>query len=178
MARVLVAFASKEGHTELIAHHVTRKLEDKGHVVRLINLSTHDGEAGADDCDASILAGSIHRGGFAGELSSFLMRHAPAIRSHPSAFLSVSLSAASHDPQELAAICEISNRFLFEAGWVPDFVEQVAGAVHDRQLNVIEKVVLHSIVQQHGEQLDPSGNTDFTDWAKLDQFVGEFAAKI
>lgn len=178
MARVLVAYASKEGHTEHIAHHVARKLEDLRQVTRLINLTSHEGEAGADDYDASIIAGSIHRGGFAAELTSFLMRHGPAIRAHPSAFLTVSLSAASHDADELAGLAEIADRFLFEAGWQPDFVEHVAGAVHDRQLNLIEKVVMHSVVRQHGQELEGSGNTDFTDWRQVDRFVKDFAGKL
>jgi menaquinone-dependent protoporphyrinogen oxidase len=178
MARVLVAYASKEGHTEHIAHHVARKLEDLRQVTRLINLSSHDGEAGADDYDASIIAGSIHRGGFAPELTSFLMRHGPAIRTHPSAFLTVSLSAASHDAHELAGLGEIADRFLFEAGWQPDFVEHVAGAVHDRQLSLIEKVVLHSVVRQHGHDVGAAGNTEFTDWRRLDRFVKSFSQKL
>lgn len=178
MSRVLLAYASTEGQTEHIAHYVARKLEDVGNVTRLINLMSHEGEAGADDYDATILASSIHRGGFAQELTSFLMRHAPAIRSHTSAFMTVSLSAASHDPQEIAGLNEIADRYLFEAGWQPDFVEHVAGAVHDRQLNVIERTVLHAIVRQHGEEIDPSGNTEFTDWKRLDNFAREFAAKL
>lgn len=178
MARVLVAYASKEGHTEHIAHHVARKLEDLRQVTRLINLTSHEGEAGADDYDASIIAGSIHRGAFAAELTSFLMRHGPAIRSHPSAFLTVSLSAASHDDDELAGLAEIADRFLFEAGWQPDFVEHVAGAVHDRQLNLIEKVVMHSVVRQHGQEPDAAGNTEFTDWRQVDRFVKDFSQKL
>ncbi|MCH9807451.1 MAG: hypothetical protein K0U74_06955 [Alphaproteobacteria bacterium] len=178
MARVLLAFASQEGHTERISHHVARKLEDLEHVVRLINLTNHDGEAGADDCDASLLAGSVHRGCFAMELSSFLMRHGPAIRSHASAFLPVSLSAASHNQCEIDAVGEIADRFLFEAGWHPDYVEHVAGAVQDRQLNMVEKVVMHSILHQHGEEADPSGDTVLTNWEKLDRFVKKFAARL
>lgn len=178
MARVLVAFASKEGHTELIAHHMARKLEDGGHVTRLINLTRHDGEAGADDYDASIIAASIHRGSFAPEVQSFLMRHGPAVREHVSAFLTVSLTAASLDESEIAALKEIADRFLSEAGWQPDFVEHVAGAVYDRQLSVIERTVLHAIMRQHHEEPEPSGTTVLTDWVRLDRFVGEFAARL
>lgn len=178
MARVLIAFASREGHTERIAHHVTRKLEDSGHIVRLINLSTHEGEAGADDYDASIIAGSVHVGSFSHELKSFLMRHGPAVREHVSAFLPVSLSAASHDDQELAGLHEITDRFLFEAGWHPDFVEQVAGAVYDRRLNIFEKTVLHSIMRQHDTEPSQSGVSVLTDWEKLDRFVNEFSDKL
>lgn len=178
MARVLVAYASTEGQTEHIAHHVARKLEDAGHVTRLIGLSSCEGEAGADDYDASILASSIHRGRFAPELTSFLMRHGPAIRAHRSAFLTVSLSAASQDEKERAGLREVTDRFLFESGWQPDFVEHVAGAVHDRLLSVFERAVLHAVVRQHGEELDPTGNTEFTDWPRLDTFVKSFEAGL
>lgn len=178
MARVLIAFASREGHTELIAHHVARQLENRGHLTRLINLTQHDGEAGADDYDASILAGSIHVGSFAPELTGFLMRHGPAVREHVSAFLAVSLSAASHDEAELAAINEISDRYLHEAGWQPDFVEHVAGAVYDRQLNTVERRVLHTIMRQHDTEPDPSGSTVLTDWTRLDEFIGAFANEL
>lgn len=178
MARVLVVYYSKEGQTEHIAHRMARRLEDARHVVRLINLREGGSEAGADDYDATILAGSVHRGSFAPELMSFLMRHGPAVRSHVSAFVTVSLSAASHDETELSALNEIANRFLFEAGWHPDFTEHVAGAVHDDQLNVFEKVILHQTVQQHGEELDPSGHTEFTDWSKLNAFLDAFIARL
>lgn len=178
MARVLVAFASREGHTELIAHHVARQLEDRRHLTRLINLTQHEGEAGADDYDASILAGSIHVGSFSPELSGFLMRHGPAVREHVSAFLPVSLSAASHDVSEVSAVSEIADRFLHEAGWQPDFVEHVAGAVYDRQLGMVERTMLHAIVRQHDSELDPSGSTVLTDWVRLDAFVGEFAKRL
>ncbi|MBU2580669.1 MAG: hypothetical protein KJ622_02990 [Alphaproteobacteria bacterium] len=178
MARVLVAFASREGHTELIAHHVVRQLEDRGHLTRLINLTRHEGEAGADDYDATIIAGSIHVGSFAPEVLGFLMRHGPAVREHVSAFLPVSLSAASHDDAEIAAINEIADRFLFEAGWQPEFVEHVAGAVYDRELNAVERTVLHMIMRQHETVPDPSGSTVLTDWGRLDEFIGAFAAKL
>ncbi len=178
MKRILVAFASNEGHTEHIAHHVARRLEDRGLIVRLINLKSDGSEAGADDCDATIIAGSIHRGRHDALLSGFLMRHGPAIRQHPSAFLSVSLSAASHDREEIAALDELVQKLLFELGWHPDAIEHVAGAILDRQLNMIEKFILHRAAESHGEVLDPSGNTDFTDWGRLDEFVDTFASTI
>lgn len=178
MARVLVVYFSKEGQTEHISHRMCRRLEDRGHVVRLINLRTDDSEAGADDYDATIMAGSIHRGNFAPELAGFLMRHGPAVRSHVSAFVTVSLSAASHDATEISALNEIANRFLFEAGWHPDFTEHVAGAVHDDQLSVFEKLVVHHAVEQHGAQLEASGHTEFTDWTKLNRFVDTFAGRL
>ena len=128
---VIIAYASREGQTDKIAHHVAHRLEDDGALVRLIDLKAHETEAGADDCDAMIIAGSVHIGQFDPELSSFVMRHGEALRRCPSAFLPVSLSAASHEESERSAIDEIAQRFVAEHGWKPDVVYHVAGAVHD-----------------------------------------------
>ncbi|MCL4764710.1 MAG: hypothetical protein KJZ80_00575 [Hyphomicrobiaceae bacterium] len=176
MQRYLVAFVTREGQTGKIAHHVARRIEDDGSLVRLIDIRARESEAGADDCDAMVIAGSVHRGRFEPELAPFIMRHGEALRRSPSAFLAVSLSAASHEESERAAIDEIVQGHLAEVGWMPDLVHHAAGAVHDRQLNVIERAVLHAIVDSKGVERHPSGDTELTDWAALDAFVRSFEA--
>lgn len=178
MRRVLIAFTSREGQTHTIAHHLARQLEDQGYLTRLIDIAANEPDTGADTCDAAILAGSLHRGSYDTALAGFLMRHGPSLRLIPSAFLSVSLTAASDKPCDHAALDEITQRFLAEVGWTPDRVKQVAGALHDRQMNALERVVLHTIVDSKGVKRHPSGNTEFTNWADLDVFIAEFAATI
>jgi menaquinone-dependent protoporphyrinogen oxidase len=125
-----------------------------------------------------VIAGSVHRGQFDGELSSFIMRHGEALRRCPSAFLPVSLSAASHEESERSAIDEIAQRFVAEHGWMPDIVCHVAGAVHDRRLNPFERLILHAIVDSKGVERHPSGDTELTDWGSLKRFVREFEALV
>lgn len=176
MQRYLVAFASREGQTAKIAHHVARRVEDDGSLVRLIDIRANESEAGADEYDAMLIAGSVHVGRFDPELAAFITRHIAALRRCPSAFLPVSLSAASHEESERSAIDEIAQGYLAELGWVPDAVHHVAGAVHDRKLNALERTVLHAIVDSKGVERHPSGDTELTDWAKLDAFVRSFEA--
>jgi menaquinone-dependent protoporphyrinogen oxidase len=178
MLRYLVAYVSREGQTEKVAHFVARRLEDDGALVRLVDIKAHETEAGVDDCDAMVIAGSVHRGQFDGELSSFIMRHGEALRRCPSAFLPVSLSAASHEESERSAIDEIAQRFVAEHGWMPDIVCHVAGAVHDRRLNPFERLILHAIVDSKGVERHPSGDTELTDWGSLKRFVREFEALV
>ena len=73
---------------------------------------------------------------------------------------------------------EIAQRFVAEHGWKPDVVYHVAGAVHDRQLNPIERVILHAIVDSKGVERHPSGDTELTDWRGLDRFVRDFEALV
>ncbi len=177
MTRFLVAYASSEGQTGKIAHHVARRLENLGHLSRLVDLMAGDSEAGADECDAAILAGSLHLSQHPAELTDFIARHRTALQSMPSAFLSVSLTAA-HDAKELTALVAVVQRYLGDIGWTPGRVELVAGAVHDRELNAIERLVLHRIVDAHGVTRHPSGHTELTDWAELDAAVAAFAASV
>jgi menaquinone-dependent protoporphyrinogen oxidase len=178
MHRLLVAFASREGQTDHIAHHIARQIENKKLLTRLVDVRAGETEAGADDCDAAIVAGSVHRGRYDPALASFVVRHASVLRRVPSAFLSISLAAASAEPDERSAIDEIAQRFLAEVGWVPDTVLHVAGAVHDRSINVLERFVLHTILRQHGVEPRPTGETELTDWAAVDAFVSEFLSRL
>ncbi len=175
---VLVAFASQEGQTEKIAHHCARGFEDRGHLVRLIDLRSPGAQVEVGSIDAVILAASIHLGQYDPALASFIVRHGAGFGRMPSAFISVSLSAASHDPAERGAIDEIARRFLHESGWQPDHVEHVAGAVHDRELNALERMVIHRIVDAHGVARHPSGDTELTDWQALDAFLRRFAGEF
>jgi menaquinone-dependent protoporphyrinogen oxidase len=178
MHRILVAFTSREGQTGHIAHHIARQIENKKLLTRVVDVTAGETEAGADDCDAAILAGSVHRGRYDAALTGFVLRHGPVLRRVPSAFLSVSLSAASDEPSERAAIDEIAQRFLAEAGWAPETVLHVAGAVHDRSIGVLERFALHAILRQRGVEPRPTGDTELTDWAALDDFVRDFLGRL
>jgi menaquinone-dependent protoporphyrinogen oxidase len=177
MQRFLVAFISQDGQTEKIAHHIARKLEDAGSLVRLIDVGARETEAGADDCDAVIIAGSMQRGRFDAKLSSFIMRHGEALRRCPSAFVSVSLMAASHEPSERAAVDEIVQNFLAELGWKPDEVCHCAGAISDRRLGFIERTALHAVLDGGSDERPVVTEKELTDWVALDGFVRGFAAR-
>lgn len=178
MKRILVAYASREGQTEKIARHIGRRIEEAGLAPWLINLKSGDSEAGIETCEAAIVAGSVHRGRPDQELSGFLMRHGPTLRGGPSAFMCVSLSAASTDPSDRAAIDELAQSFLYEVGWHPDVVQHVAGAVRDSQLNLLERYTVHAVMYQKSIPRDASGETELTDWAALDAFTAEFVARL
>ena len=178
MKRVVVAFVSREGQTGRIARHIADRLERRGMLARLIDLGRGETEAGADDCEGAIVLASVHRGRYEPSLSSFLMRHGPTLRRCPSAFVSVSLAAAAVDPKERVALDEIVQHFLHEVGWHPDVVLHAGGAIHERDLGLIERYAVHQIVEQKHLPLDSSGDTEFTDWQEVDDFASAFAERV
>lgn len=178
MPSILVAFASREGQTEKISRHIAMRLQGHGHAVRLLDLADAPRADVGEACDAVIVAGSIHLGRHAPPISSFIMRHAPLLRSVPTAFLCVSLSAASKDPADLAAVDEITKRFLYEAGWQPDAVEHVAGAARNSTLGLFDRFTVQAVMMEKEIPTDPSGETELTDWSRLDRFIREFAGRV
>lgn len=178
MKRIVLAFASREGQAERIARHVALGLERRNLAVRLIDIGKGETESGADDCEGAILLASIHRARFEPRLASFLMRHGGALRSCPSAFVTVSLAAASHDAKDLLALDEIAQGFLHESGWHPDVVLHAAGAIHERELSLTERYAVHTLVAEKHLALEATGDTEFTDWPEIDRFVADFAARV
>lgn len=178
MPRILIAYASREGQTEKIARYVAGHLEGAGHATALINLKDGGREDDADACDGAIIAGSVHLGRHDPALAGFIMRHGPTLHSVPSAFLCISLSAASPEPADLAAVDEITKGFLYEAGWQPDMLEHVAGAVRDNRLGLFDRFTVHAVMMEKEIPSDASGDTELTNWANVDRFVADFAARV
>lgn len=178
MSRFLIAFASREGQTERIARRIAERLDAAGHSAMLLNLKNGGTEDCIETCEAAIIAGSVHLARHDPALAGFIMRHGTLLRSVPSAFVCVSLSAASKDPGDLATVDEITKSFLYETGWHPDVIEHAAGAVRDVQLGIFERFTVHAVMMEKEIPSDPSGETELTDWAKLDRFVDAFADGI
>ncbi|MGD9829204.1 MAG: flavodoxin domain-containing protein [Hyphomicrobiaceae bacterium] len=178
MLRVLIAFASSEGQTEAVAHRLAGRLEAVGCVVRLRELGSERSETATEAWDAAILAGSIHVGQYQPALERFIAAHAEQLRRLQTAFVSVSLSAASRDPAEQAAIRSIAAKLFEKTGWQPDRTAHVAGAVHDNRLGWLKRLVLHAILRTKGVKPDPSGHTVLTDWQAVDAFARDFRARL
>jgi len=178
MLRFMVAYHSEEGQTEKVAHHVARQIENHGQVARLIQTDDVDDISEVGGFDAAIVAGSLHMGAYGSDLAEFVTRHSGELNKVPSAFLSVSLSAASGDPLDLVGTEKDALEFQGETGWSPEHTQYVAGAVRDRQTGILKRLVIHAIMRIKGVELDPSGTTEFTDWRALDRFVTGFVAEV
>ena len=177
MLRFLVVFSSSEGQTEKVAHHVARQLENRGHVARLINAQDTSDPTAIGQFDAAVIAGSLHMGSHGPALAAFVSERAKALNGVPSAFLSVSLSAASEDHDDIQGAVDAVRTFERETGWTPSRTQLVAGAVHQRQYGLLKRLLMGTVLRGKAAELDPSGETEFTNWRALDGFVALFAAE-
>lgn len=176
MANVLIAFATTQGQTRKIADHVGARLRSLGHAPSLWDTAKPEPAPLAPN--GVMLMGSLHAGKYQQALAEQARKHASSWAAMPVAFVSVSLSAASLNAKEGEELRKISDRFLADAGINAALIHHAAGAVRDSELNWLIRWILHQIARQHGAALDPSGDTEFTDWVALDDFVDRYAKTL
>ena len=99
--RSTVVYTTTHGHTARIAARLAATIAAEGVEVEVV---TADEAAMpvVDHSDAIVVAASVHRGTHQRELSEFVTRHRRVLLDMPSAFVSVSLTAAEGD-EELRA---------------------------------------------------------------------------
>lgn len=172
MARILVLFASSYGQTEKVAERLATELRGRGHdvVVRSIKEGTPPPPAGFD----AIVLGSRLAIKYSGAVLRYVQTHRAALARMPSAFFSVSMSAASPDPRGPAGAEDRIHEFLAEAGWTPTYVASFAGALPYTRYDPITRFVMKRISARTGATTDTSRDHEYTDWRQ----VGDFAARV
>ena len=170
--KVLVAFATTEGQTRKIASHIVEKLREGGKEVELYDCSRRLRGQELDGADAIIVAASVHQKTHQESMTAFAMAHREQLKSKPSAFISVSLSAA-YDGGKDEAMSYV-ERFAEETGWQPASVHLAGGALKFSEYDFFKEQIIRYVVMA-GRDV-PSGHNDweFTDWNALDRFVDTF----
>ena len=182
----LVLYASKHGQTAKIAARIAAVLRE--HDVEVTLRSAADG---IDDSpaafDGCVLAASVHAGHHQHEIVEYVKEHSTPLSDRPSAFVSVSLTAADATDESRTATRELIDDFLDDTGWNTDKTLPVAGALQYQEYDFVTRLVMRLIASRHGAYADTPtdhGVTDtkhdqeFTDWTAVDRFASAFASTL
>lgn len=186
MKPILVAYATREGHTREIAERIARALRERGLEGTLLDAeeAQKTGEPlGLERYAAAILASSVHAGRYDRSMEKLISRERDALERIPTAFISVSLTEAGVEntelPEERRAeaarqLGEITEAFFEKTGWHPGRTQQVAGALMYSRYNLLVRWVMKRIAAREGGSTDTSRDHVYTDWDALDLFAHEF----
>lgn len=177
MSRILLLYASVEGQTTMIAERIAQTLREGAHSVDMLPADTDPAKLDPATYDGVIIGASIHYGHHPAYLRTLLRRHGSVIAVRPSAFFSVSLSAGGPRPKPAAAQRYI-DKFLRKTGWQPQLVASIAGAVRYSLYGPIKRRVMIVFVGLGGGETDTSRDYEYTDWAAVERFAGEFAQRL
>jgi menaquinone-dependent protoporphyrinogen oxidase len=176
MRRVLIAYDTTEGQTQKIAERMCDFAREMGFEPTVLRIRKTQPDLNFDLFDMAIVGGSLHVGQHSVLLERFVIDFRAELERIPSAFFSVSLSAAGTDGQRAEAR-HAMEEFLKQTGWAPRQSETVAGALLYREYPFWKRWLMKMMAQRAGGDTDTSKNHEYTDWAAVQQFVTNFLVR-
>jgi menaquinone-dependent protoporphyrinogen oxidase len=176
--KVLIVYGTTEGQTEKVAGFVAARLILQQHQVLTINAVPADRTADPSGFEAVLIAASLHAGRYQPAVTQYVKRHVGALSTRRSAFLSVSLAAASTDPEDLSGLQQCVAAFLQETGWKPGSVHHVAGAFRYTEYDFLKRWAMKYIAYRKNAPTDTSRDYELTDWDDVERFADAFVAPM
>lgn len=176
--RIAVVYATTEGQTLKLARKVADHCAAAGHEVELHNAVAVTGDFTMVPYDAVVLLSSLHVGHYQAAMSIFLNDHKDELANMPNAFISVSLSAASSDHDDVDGLREVTDDFYKQTGFTPLYEHLAAGAFRFTRYDFFKRWAMKLIAAQKGIEADTSKDLELTDWSALDAFMDTFLSGI
>jgi menaquinone-dependent protoporphyrinogen oxidase len=174
--QVLLVYGTTQGQTQKITRFIGDRLTRKGHQVATVEASHAAKSCDLRKFDAVLIAASVHLGHYQAPVIRFVREHRAVISARANAFLSVSLSAASHEPDDIAGSRKCVADFVRATGWTPHRIHHVAGAFRYTAYHFLTRCVMRYIAYRKGAPTDSRQDHELTDWDDLARFVDTFAA--
>ena len=173
MVNVLIAYASTHGHTAKICRRIADVLQSDDLDVDLCDLGAGD-DPDPRDHDGIIVAASIHKGTHQHETTRWVRRRRDALAGRPTAFVSVSLTAAEDTDEAREFTQGALHDFAVETGWTPDRAVAFAGALQYREYDFFTRTLMRLLMRRGGHPTDTSHDYDYTDWDAVAAFAKDF----
>lgn len=174
MASILIIYATTHGHTEKVAARMAEAIRPEGFDVDLRGVADA-GEADPAGHAAAIVGASLHAGHHQREIVNWIKSHREALASRPSAFFSVSLTAADDTDEAREAAQACIDDLIDETGWKPTQTVAVAGALQYRKYDFPTRTLMRLMMRRDDHPTDTSRDFDYTDWDAVGRFGREFA---
>jgi menaquinone-dependent protoporphyrinogen oxidase len=183
--KAAIFYATREGQTRKIAKYIAHALDSYGIEATLCDVRALHTPIAWGEYSMAWVAASVHAGRHEREMVRFARRYRSELQGIGAVFVSVTLSeAGAEDMVAPARRREASARdaqrmidaFVKTTGWKPAWSFPVAGALAYSQYNWLVRRVMVWIARQHGASTDTSVDHEFTDWRRLDRYVGDVVA--
>lgn len=183
MKPILIVYATREGHTRLIAQHIAEFLRERDFEVELHDARDTATRPRVGGFSGVFLAASLHLAKHEPEMRAFIERERSVLATLPTLFLSVSLSAAGaqdttraaeHRKRVTGELKKCTEALFDKTGWRPGRTEFVAGALMYTHYNPLVRWIMKRIAHKEGASIDTAHDHVYTDWPALDRVVLEF----
>ena len=171
--KFFIAYATVEGQTRKIAEKLVSILEALNHQAVIVS-ATEMSEYTLERPDGVMLCAPIHAGRYPAYFTDFVRREVDWLNAVPSAFVSVTLSIASADPEEREEAARFPVALAAETGWNPRAIHNAKGALRYTEYDFFKRWMLKRIAGKHKAPTDTSNDYELTDWEALERFAVDF----
>jgi len=176
MSAIPVFYGTTEGHTRRISEAIAAVLREQGFESEAVPLDSIRRSPDWITIVSAVVGGSLHAGKHQSSVAAFLKREVGHLNIRPAAFFSVSLSAGSRNPAEVATARDIAAKFVQAAGWEPRRVVCFPGKLAYTQYGFFTRWMMRRISVREGGPTDTSRDHDLTDWRAVREFALAVAA--
>lgn len=170
MSKFLIAYATTHGHTAKIARRIADAIRAAGHAVDMRG-DLAESDPSPVGYDAVIAGASIHAGRHQDEMVRWARGHGASLNMMPSAFFSVSLTAAEDTDEARATTRGYLDEFEEATGWTPRQRTAFAGAVQYREYGFFMRLFMRALMKRARRPTDTRRDHVYTDWNAVDEFA-------
>jgi len=174
MTRILITYATTDGHTAKICRHLGKFLTARTFAISVAPLATVE-ERDLAACDKIVIGASVRYGRHSQSVLDFIGRNERVLSRKPSAFFSVSVVARRPQKNQPHTNPYV-RRLLGRIPWRPRAVGVFAGKIDYPKYGPIDRAIIRFIMLLTGGPTDPAAVVEFTDWSAVEAFADRIAA--
>ena len=173
--KLLIVYASQEGQTAKIAHHIESCLAEEVETVDVAEVTTLPLiDVPLASYDAVMVAAPVYAQHHLDSVAEFVKTHRETLAAMPSMFVSVSLAAADTKPEARKALQHLVDLFFDETKWHPDATEFVPGSLVYSHYGLLKRWMLYWIMRKAGVRTKTSQDYEYTNWDDVGAVAGRF----
>jgi len=176
MSKYLIVYGTKEGQTAKIANKIVDVVHQRGHQVDIYDARKIPATFQFDGYTGALIGSSIHMLQWSSPAIQFVRRYKTQLDKTPSAFFSVSMTAASATPEERSKLDPYVQKFFDKTGWRPKIVGNFAGSLAYTKYGFLTRWFMQRVQKAKGDgaEIDTSHDIEFTDWKQVTKFADDF----
>jgi menaquinone-dependent protoporphyrinogen oxidase len=162
--KLLIVYGTTEGQTRKIAEYLAQESRNLNYECELQDAKAVPEDIALSQFSKVIIAASVHMERHQSAVYDFVEEHLSELETIPTAFFSISLSAAGDD-EERSDAWEYTRRFSAEINWRPTQVYIVAGALRFSEQDFFKRWAMRRLAKE--KRADRKHDEEYTDWAEL-----------
>ena len=170
MSSLLIIYSTTDGHTKIICERI-KNFFDKKTLVSIVSLKQAD-NINLNQFNTIIIGASIRYGRHSKNLYKFIKLNKDILDQKQSIFFSVNVVARKLEKNKPETNPYI-KKFLKISNWMPKKIGVFAGKVDYPNYGFFDKYIIKFIMFITNGPTDTSQSYEFTDWAKVDEFIIE-----